>query len=127
MKFKKNLSLFLVIASLILSIGSIGNQYSIPNSPSLGTELVDVGDGQFIEVGPDEILETFSLSDIPSTFEGEGSPLNLSEYGQRTDNFDDLELVYDPANTTTTQTVSVPLGPSVDALSTITTSSLLLG
>ncbi len=111
MKIKKNLSLFLVIASLILSIGSIGNQFSIPNSPSLGTELVDVGDGQFIEVGPDEILETFSLSDIPSTFEGVGSPLNLSEYGQRSDNFDDLELAYDPANTTTTQMVSIPLGP----------------
>ena len=65
MKIKRNLSLFLVMASLILSFGSIGTQNVIPTSTTPGAELVDLGDGQIIEVGPDEVLESFSLSDIP--------------------------------------------------------------
>ena len=99
------------MASIILSFGSLGTQNVIPTSVAPGVELVDLGDGQIIEVGPDEVLETFSLSDVPSTLEGEGSPLVVSEYGQRTDHHDDLELAYYPTNTTTTQTVSIPLGP----------------
>ncbi|MFW9815684.1 MAG: hypothetical protein ACFFEW_07125, partial [Candidatus Thorarchaeota archaeon] len=111
MKIKRNLSLFLVMASLILSFGSLGTQNNISSSSVSGSELVNLGDGQFIEVGPDEVLETYSLSDVPTTLEGEGSPLVVSEYGQRTDTHEDLELVYYTTNTTTTQTVSVPLGP----------------
>ncbi|MFW9837827.1 MAG: hypothetical protein ACFFE7_09925 [Candidatus Thorarchaeota archaeon] len=111
MKIKRNLSLFLVVASLVLSFGSIGTQHFLRSPNVLTSELVDIGDGQFIEVGPDETLETFSLSDVPTTLEGEGSPLVVSEYGQRTDQYSDLELAYYPTNTTTTQTVSVPLGP----------------
>ncbi len=99
------------MASLILSFGAIGTQNVIPTSVAPGVELVDLGDGQIIEVGPDEVLESFPLADIPSTIEGQGSPLVVSEYGQRTDTHDDLQLAYYPTNTTTTQTVSVPLGP----------------
>ncbi|MHA2199189.1 MAG: hypothetical protein ACXABN_04885 [Candidatus Thorarchaeota archaeon] len=111
MKVKRNLSLFLVMASLILSFGALGIQNVAPSSTTSGPELVDLGDGQYIEVGPYEVLESFSLSEVPTTLEGEGSSLVVSEYGQRTDNHDDLELVYYDTNTTTTQTVSVPLGP----------------
>ncbi len=110
MKIKKNLSLFLVVASLMLSFGLIGNTNFAQLPDAESSQLVDIGGGQYIEVGPDEILESFSLSDIPTTIEGEGSPLNVSEYGQRTDQFDDLKLAYYPTNTTTNQTISVPLG-----------------
>jgi hypothetical protein len=99
------------MASLILSFAAIGSQNVIPISTIPSVEMVDIGDGQYIEVGPDEVLETFSLSEVPATLEGEGSPLVVSEFGQRTDQHEDLEVVYDSANTTTTQTVSVPLGP----------------
>ena len=111
MKVKRRLTLLLLMASLVLSIGSVLPHSIDSNSSSSGTQMVDVGDGQYIEVGPDEILESYSLSEVPAILQGEGSPLVVSEYGQRTDNHDNLELVYDPANTTTTQTVSVPLGP----------------
>ncbi|MFW9964407.1 MAG: hypothetical protein ACFFCX_12625, partial [Candidatus Sifarchaeia archaeon] len=111
MKVKKNLSLFLVMASLILSFGLIGTNSSNYQTPNHGSELVDIGNGQYIEVGPDEVLETFSISAVPTTIEGQGSPLVVSEYGQRTNHFDDLELAYYPTNTTTNQTVSIPLGP----------------
>jgi len=112
MKIKKNLSLLLVFASLILSFGLIGNTNFAQSNDSGATKLVDVGDGQYIEVGPDEILESYSLSSIPTTITGQGSPLNISEYGQRTDQFSGLELTYNPSNVTTTETVSVPLGPN---------------
>jgi len=111
MKVKKNLSLLFVITSLILSFGLIGTNSNIHQSNSQPSRVVDVGNGQFIEVGPDEVLETFSLSEIPTTIQGEGSPLVVSEYGQRTNHFDDLDLAYYTSNTTTTQAVSVPLGP----------------
>ena len=71
MKIKRNLSLFLVMASLILSFGSIGTQNVIPTSVTPGTELVDLGNGQIIEVGPDEVLETFSLSDLSGSQDAE--------------------------------------------------------
>ncbi|MFW9870629.1 MAG: hypothetical protein ACFFEL_13465, partial [Candidatus Thorarchaeota archaeon] len=111
MKVKRNLVLFLVLASLILSFGSSNTRDGVSNTTNSSSELVDLGDGQYIEVGPDEVLESFTLSEVPTTIVGEGSPLVVSEYGQRTDHHDDLELAYYTSNTTTTETVSVPLGP----------------
>ncbi|MFW9927437.1 MAG: hypothetical protein ACFFDM_11850, partial [Candidatus Thorarchaeota archaeon] len=111
MKVKRNLALFLVLASLILSFGSHYTRDGVSNTINSSSELVDLGDGQYIEVGPDEVLESFALSEVPATIVGEGSPLVVSEYGQRTDHHDDLELAYYTSNTTTTETVSVPLGP----------------
>ncbi|MHA2355506.1 MAG: hypothetical protein ACXADC_10055 [Candidatus Thorarchaeota archaeon] len=76
-----------------------------------GPRLVDVGGGQTIEVQPDEELQTFSLSDMQLAREGIAAPLNVSEYGIRTDSFTDLELTYETTNTTTSAMTSVPLGP----------------
>ena len=89
---KRNFGLLLVVASLVLSMGSIEMQnFGFPTNSD--SQLVDIGDGQFIEVGPDEKLETYSLSDVPTTLEGEGSPLVISEYGQRTDQHHDLDVL----------------------------------
>ena len=111
MKVKRNLFLFLVMASLLVSLGAPMTHNATPTSSSPGANQVDLGNGQTIEVGPDEVLNSYSLSEVPTTVSGEGSPLVVSEYGQRTDHHSNLDLAYYPTNTTTTQTVSVPLGP----------------
>ena len=111
MKVKRTLFLFLVMASLLVSFGAPMTNNSDPTSSTSGARQVDLGNGQTIEVGPDEVLDSYSLSEVPIAVSGEGSPLVVSEYGQRTDHHSNLDLAYYPTSTTTTQTVSVPLGP----------------
>ncbi|MFQ5834045.1 MAG: hypothetical protein ACE5H4_15180, partial [Candidatus Thorarchaeota archaeon] len=111
MRKKRMYRLLLVLLPLV-----VGAMLVYPYAPGFvqresSGELVDLGNGGTVDVGPDEALYSYSLSDVPSSFEGVGSPLNVSEYGQRTDRFEDLELEYQTTNTTTDQTVSVPLGP----------------
>ncbi len=59
---------------LPLIVGSLSSDLqtmsAIPDGN--GFTLVDVGNGQFIEVGPDEALRTYSLSDIPTEMQGTG-------------------------------------------------------
>ena len=111
MKVKRTLFLFLVMASLLLSLAAPMTHNATSTSSEPGARQVDLGNGQTIDVGPDEVLNSYSLSEVPTTVSGEGSPMVVSEYGQRTDHHSNLDLAYYPTNTTTTQTVSVPLGP----------------
>ncbi|MHA1770421.1 MAG: 6-bladed beta-propeller [Candidatus Thorarchaeota archaeon] len=76
-----------------------------------GTRTVDLGNGDTIEVGPDEVLYKYVISQAPTSQTGSGDPLIVSEYGKRTDTFSDLSMQYDSGSqTTTTSNQSIPLG-----------------
>ncbi|MHA2360251.1 MAG: hypothetical protein ACXAB5_08255 [Candidatus Thorarchaeota archaeon] len=92
--------LFTILLLPILLLSTFGG-HSIIGQDTESSRLVDIGGGQTIEVQPDEELHSYSLADVPLTRDGVGSPLNVSEYGVRTDSFADLELTYETSNTTT--------------------------
>ena len=108
MAVKRVLFVLLVLLPLLSSLGPV----SQPSSSSGDDEstIVDLGNGQTIEVGPDEVLTKYVLSSAPSEVTGTASALLASEYGTRTDTFSDRTMVYYPSGTLTTADLSVPLG-----------------
>ncbi len=74
------------------------------------TELVDIGNGNMIEVAPDEVLIKYTLSGVPTVITGTASSLYSNEYGIRTDSFSRLIMRYYPSSGTTTTSTYVPLG-----------------
>jgi hypothetical protein len=106
--------LYVVLVLLPLTVGSLSldlqTMSAIPDGN--GSTLVDVGNGQFIEVGPDEVLNKYVISDIPTEMKSTGAPLNGSEYGIRTDIYTDQTMQYDSGTqTTNTLNLSIPFGP----------------
>jgi len=90
-----------------LNVSSIGHESSSSTTP----ELVDLGNGETIEVGPNEQLHKLTLSEQGwDIWTGTSSGLIGAEYGNRTDQFLGLEMVYDPTNTTTGESTSIPTG-----------------
>ncbi|MFW9889778.1 MAG: hypothetical protein ACFFER_16440, partial [Candidatus Thorarchaeota archaeon] len=110
---------FTILLLPILLLSTIGG-HNIIGQYTERSRFVDIGGGQTIEVQPDEVLHSYSLSDVPLAREGIGSPLNVSEYGDRTDSFTDLELIYETSNTTTSDMTSVPLGPLWEGTTIVT-------
>ncbi|MFW9860885.1 MAG: hypothetical protein ACFFEX_00725 [Candidatus Thorarchaeota archaeon] len=109
MHSRRTLSLTILLLPILL-LSTFGG-HNIIGQDTERSRLVDIGGGQTIEVQQDEVLQSYSLSDVPLSRDGVGSPLNVSEYGARTDSFTDIELTYETSNTTTSDTTSVPLGP----------------
>jgi DNA-binding beta-propeller fold protein YncE len=110
MRKRKMMGLLLVILPLLL--GAVVPPSSSNMSPQTrpNDEIVDLGNGQTIEVAPDEVLMKYIISDIPSSQSGNGNPLIASEYGTRTDTFSNERMVYYPASPATTANLSVPVG-----------------
>ncbi|MBD3405206.1 MAG: hypothetical protein GF411_03605 [Candidatus Lokiarchaeota archaeon] len=76
-----------------------------------GSRLVDIGNGETIEVAPDEQLHKFMLTeDGWVEVNDTSSPLLGSEYGNRSDIWDDRTMFYYPDNTTTSDTIQIPSG-----------------
>ncbi len=114
MRIPKPVYLLLVLVPMLLmasvNIPAVAPQGSM-TSPDDGTRLVDVGNGETIEVGPDEVLYKYVIAEAPTSQTGTGDPMTVSEYGERTDTFDGLSMAYDSGTqTTTTSNQSVPLG-----------------
>ena len=73
--------------------------------------IIDLGNGQTLEVGPDEILEQYVIGETPNELTGTGDPLNGTEYGLRTDTFSNKRMNYDSTSqSTSTVNLTVPLG-----------------
>ncbi|MDF1541198.1 MAG: hypothetical protein P1Q69_20030, partial [Candidatus Thorarchaeota archaeon] len=75
--------------------------------------VVDIGNGQTIDVGPNEILHKLTLSEQGwEEWTGISSGLIGAEYGDRTDVFTGFNMTYSPTNITSGVSVSIPTGNS---------------
>ncbi|MGD9396985.1 MAG: hypothetical protein PVJ05_11195, partial [Candidatus Thorarchaeota archaeon] len=111
MKLKKKIGLLIVLLPLFL--GAI----IVPENPlafaqeTADSKTVELSNGETIEIAPDEVLQEFHLSDVPTQQSGTGDPLYADESGVRIDTFTDEQMDYVSATqTTTTADLSVPLG-----------------
>jgi len=105
--------LYVILVLLPLMVGSLSLDLQIMSAipDGNGSRLVDVGNGQFIEVGPDEVLRTYSLSDFQTEMQGSGDALIGQEHGARTDSFTDQTMYYRSSSSTVdTANLSVSLG-----------------
>jgi len=83
----------------------------ISDSVSNDTRLVDIGNGEFIELGPNEELHRYTLTDQGWTeWTGISDPLTGSEFGSSTNNFDNQQMVYTPGSGTTDAQANVTIG-----------------
>ncbi len=75
------------------------------------TRLVDIGNGEFIELAPNEILQRYILTEQGWTaWNGISSPLIGSEYGNSTNILNDQQMTYVPGSGTTSVQANVPTG-----------------
>ena len=97
-----------------------GSSIPSPNHDSANGEpqLIELENGEIIEVAPDEQLHKYSLSD-QGDFEWStlSSPLIGSEYGSSTNLIEDLQMKY-LTGSTTQATVEIPMGDDWEAYHT---------
>ncbi|MGY5879409.1 MAG: hypothetical protein RTV31_04115 [Candidatus Thorarchaeota archaeon] len=116
----KNIRRLLPLAFLIVMMlspifvspqGDIVNvRQSIPDG-SDDTRLVDIGNGEFIELGPNEELHRFDLTDQGWTeWSGISEPLTGSEFGSSSTDFGFQQMAYNPGSGTTDTHVDVSIG-----------------
>ncbi|MGY5854086.1 MAG: hypothetical protein RTU92_11005, partial [Candidatus Thorarchaeota archaeon] len=110
MKYKKRIYLLFVILPFLA--GSLLLPMTDWNANLDGEPRLEIlPTGETVEVGPDEVLFTYDISEGPTSVSGTGTALDASEYGERTDTFADERMNYDSGSqTTTTANLSVPLG-----------------
>ncbi|MHA2264952.1 MAG: hypothetical protein ACXAEN_21375, partial [Candidatus Thorarchaeota archaeon] len=112
MKLRRTVLLMMLVLPLFLG-SMIGDPSVWNSSDTLESDVVDLGNGTKIELGPNEVLHTYTISTAPGTRSGDASPMNVTEYGQRTDTFSEREVIYDStATSTTNDTVAIPMGAS---------------
>lgn len=107
---------------LVLTMSSTMVLFSPLDGTDSKSRLIELEDGNVIEVGPDEILYRYDLSASPSSVSGIGYALNGSEYGTRVDTFTDSSMFYDSSAGTTSGTeLSVPIGDGWESYQVATT------
>ncbi|MFW9954291.1 MAG: hypothetical protein ACFFD3_07035, partial [Candidatus Thorarchaeota archaeon] len=77
-----------MVLSVIVSPFQIGSSSvaAISNEEdSDSPQTIELSDGTTLEVGPNEVLESFTLSLAPPSIQGIASELNVTEYGTRMD------------------------------------------
>ncbi|RLI61730.1 MAG: hypothetical protein DRO93_03435, partial [Candidatus Thorarchaeota archaeon] len=110
MRYTRSLTAIVLLVPLLLMV-VVDNHLSVLPVDERQPTVVDVGNGQMIEVAPDEVLYKYVISAAPTSQSGTGTPLTAAEYGTRTDSFSDLSMSYDPATqATTTSNQTVPVG-----------------
>ena len=80
------------------------------------THIIDIGNGEFIELAPNEELHRYVLTEQGWTeWSGTSSPLTGSEYGNSTNVFNDQQMIYSPGSGTTSAQVDIPTGTDWEA------------
>ena len=78
--------------------------------------VVDIGNGEFIELAPNEELHRFVLTDQGWTeWSDISSPLIGAEFGNSTNILDDTQMTYVPGSGTTDFTAEIPTGTDWEA------------
>lgn len=103
----------MLIVLLPLFLGAI----MVPENPfafaqeTADSKSVELSNGEVIQIAPDEVIQEYSLSDVPTQQSGTGNSLLADESGIRIDTFTNEQMDYVSATqTTTTADLSVPLG-----------------
>ncbi len=114
------LSFLMVLMLSPIFISSQGTNTNIErpisDSVSNDTRLVDIGNGEFIELGPNEELHRYTLTDQGWTeWTGVSDPLTGSEFGSSTNDFDNQQMVYTPGSGTTDAQANVTIGTDWEA------------
>ena len=87
-----------------------------PDSSTGETRIVDIGDEEFIELGPNEELHRYVLTEQGWTQWGSiSSSLTGSEYGNSINMFADRQMAYTPGIGTSTVQVNIPTGTDWEA------------
>ncbi|MFW9793124.1 MAG: hypothetical protein ACFFEE_02385, partial [Candidatus Thorarchaeota archaeon] len=110
MKLKRKIVLLIVFLPLILSAIIIPE---ISNAAEKSEEgrTVELSNGETIEIGPNEVLKEYSLSDVPTSSSGHGDPLLANESGVRVDSFSNQNMHYYSDTTSVAgANLSVPVG-----------------
>jgi hypothetical protein len=92
------------LSPILSTVPSDGN-----NSP--GSQIVDIGNGEYIELAPGEQLHRYVLSEQGWVeWSGESSELSASEFGNSSVLYSELTMMYLPTNTTTNTTLEISTG-----------------
>ncbi len=111
MKSRKKIGLLLVFLPLVLGVLLVPENPMAFTQEAADSKTVELSNGEVIQIAPDEVLQEYHLSDIPTQQSGTGDPLLADESGIRIDTFTDEQLDYvSSTQTTTTVDLSVPLG-----------------
>ena len=124
----KNIRRFLPLVFLIVMMlspifvmpqNSMQDSTTNPTNQSDGVRLVDIGNGEYIEVGPNEELYRYTLSDQGwSLWTGTSDPLSGDEFGNSTNIFADRQMDYIPGSGTSNVQVNIPTGTDWEAYQT---------
>ncbi|TFG33770.1 hypothetical protein EU527_06785 [Candidatus Thorarchaeota archaeon] len=111
MRTKKMMGLLLVLLPLFLGTFITPPGWVAQGQESAESKTVELSNGGLLQIAPDEIVQEYPLSDIPTGLTGTGDPLYANESGVRIDTFEDKRLYYNAASSSTTSVnLSVPLG-----------------
>ena len=124
MKNIRRLILFMLLMVLMVAPVFLSPQASIAATTTTesdagasgGVRIVDIGNGESIELAPNEELHRFILSDQGWTeWTGFSDPLIGSEFGNSTNVFSSRQMKYTPGSGTTTVQTGISLGTSWEA------------
>ncbi|TFG33769.1 hypothetical protein EU527_06780 [Candidatus Thorarchaeota archaeon] len=92
------------------------NGYEQSSNNQNDVRLVDIGNGEVIELAPNEELHRFILTDQGwNEWSGLTDPLVGAAYGNSINSFPDLQMNYMPASGTNTAEANIPIGANWEA------------
>ena len=123
MKSTRRLIPIVFLLAIMVAPALLAPQVSITSSNSQtdtgasnDVRLVDIGNGEYIEVGPNEELHRFVLTDQGWTeWSGYSDSLIGSEYGNSSNSFLNQLMRYIPGSGTTNVQASIPIGTNWEA------------
>ncbi|MHA1907397.1 MAG: hypothetical protein ACW98Y_08890, partial [Candidatus Thorarchaeota archaeon] len=120
MHIRKLIPLIFIVMPLLLG-GLVLSPLSFSTALQGNSNTYETGSGKVIEIGADEVVHSYSLSDVPTERTGTGDSLLASEYGNRTDSYSNEQMTFDPVGSTATGVnLSVPLGVDWEGYSVFT-------
>jgi hypothetical protein len=123
MKNMQKLIPIVLIATLLFASAFLASSisYATPSSTSGSSSTgdvrrVDIGNGEYIDLAPNEVLHKYVLTDQGWTeWTGTSDSLIGSEYGNSTNSFLNRQMKYVPGSGTTTVQASIPIGTGWEA------------
>ena len=111
MRTRRSIGLLIVIVPLILGIMIVPPVWISESKNETDSRTVELSNGDTIQIAPDEIVEEYRLTDVPTQMSGAGNPLRANESGVRVDTFTGENMYYDSSTSAiTTANLSVPVG-----------------
>jgi hypothetical protein len=119
----RRLTLIVLLVTIMMASAFLVSPVSIASTHSAGStdssgdvRTVDIGNGDFIKVGPNEQLHKYVLTDQGwAEWTGYSDALIGAEYGNSTNIFTDRQMKYLPGSGTTTTQASVSFGTGWEA------------